>query len=138
MQKGFSLIEIIIFLFILGIMTLLINQFQKSLTHLQLINHIHYSYQSFVYAKLVALTDIKDTHLRVLKNKLIITKDKKTIHELHYPQNITPYINFRKYLGFKPNGNTKSPGTLRLTSKGIQKELRLSVGTAKWSYYFDP
>lgn len=138
MEKGFSLIEIITLLFVISIVTISYSHLQKSLTHLQMINYIHQSYQTFVFAKLLALTDLNDTHIRLNQNQLFITKGNKTVFNLTYPKSISANINFRGYLGFKPNGNTKSPGTLQLSSKGIQKEIRLSVGIAKWSYYFDP
>ncbi|MEK9658217.1 MAG: hypothetical protein VW378_07615 [bacterium] len=65
----------------------------------------------------------------------MIHQNNTTLYHLTLPKDIHAHINFRRYLGFKSNGNTKSPGRLTLSSQNNKKELRLGIGISKWTLY---
>lgn len=77
-----------------------------------------------------------EDYLITIENQCLLLKNKENlITTVKIPHFIEANINFRGYLGFKSNGNSKSPGTLTLQNKNQKKEIRLGVGLAKWQLY---
>ena len=137
-KNGYFLIEIMILLGILSFSILYIQSIQKGLSNLTLRSALNQSLQSFIHAKLLALHHNNDTIIQSEQNSLTIRQNNHLRHTLHYPKGIHSTINHRGYLGFKPNGNSKSAGRLTLTNTLQTHEIRLGVGIGKWTHYHNP
>jgi len=89
----------------------------------------------FEEGRLLAQRYDRDHIILIENNKIILKNKNKIVNYIKVPYFIQAHINFRGYLGFKSNGNTKSPGTLSLEYKNRKKEIKLGVALAKWQVH---
>ena len=126
-HSGFSLIEWIAVLGLLSLFTTTtwvgaVRLYQS----LSLTYHQHMLYHTLHYIRSLAQVTGQDHSLHVAQNQPIISPTTHPLSNIDSPINV--HINGRGLLGFKPNGNTKYAGTLRLILGTHKKAISLGIG----------